>query len=60
MTMADETTFNPSLAFIQDGEAIFQVLTPEGEYDDAATAAAYAKWREENQPKRQGFFSRLF
>lgn len=47
--MPQPETFDPRIAHIQDGEAIFQVLNEDGtDWDEAATRAAYEAWKLEN------------
>jgi hypothetical protein len=39
-------TFNPNIAHIRDGEAVFQVLNEDGtDWNEEATRAAYEAWK---------------
>jgi len=39
-------TFDPNIAHIRDGDAVFQVLNESGtDWNEAATRAAYEAWK---------------
>lgn len=49
--MPTPETFDPQIAHIRDGDAIFQVLNEDGtDWDEAATRAQYEEWISAGRP----------